>query len=190
MFTELLSSIKWDSHPCWKCCRKESPVSGTFPVRDRGTFWAESLTHTRGMCWQGLEEVCEKYIRNSYRKMSGRPLASLRCVPVRDPEPAGERFELHLQRLLTRGILEQTVASCCLNVINVPSWEKSPLIYVGLMYSGRALGGGSRGIQLLAALRVREAGVYLRSSLFVFCYNPLFAFKWKKQMCIKEWRVQ
>lgn len=91
-------------------------------MSDRGAFLAESLIIPEacvGRVRRGLEEGCEKYIRNSYLKMSGRPLPSLRCVPVRDPEPAGECFERHLQRLLTRGILEQTVASCCLNGIDV-----------------------------------------------------------------------
>lgn len=72
-----------------------------------------------GRVWQGLEEVCEKYIRNSYLKMSERLLPSLRCVPVHDPEPSDVCFELYLQRLLTRCISEQTVASYCSNVMDV-----------------------------------------------------------------------
>lgn len=71
-----------------------------------------------GRVWQSLEEVCEKYIGNSYLKMPETPPPPLRFVPVHDWEPTDICFELHLRCLLTKCVLEQTVASHCLKVMD------------------------------------------------------------------------
>lgn len=96
--------------------------------------------------------------------MSEKPLPPLGCVPVHDPEPADVCFELHLQRLLTKYVLEQTVASCCLNVMDVTLQEKTkkiPLMYVVLTYSGRMLNGSTHVTQHIVVLRLERSWVFI-----------------------------
>lgn len=125
MFTELLSSIRWNSRPCWKCYLHESPGSSTFPASDGYIFLAEPFIHTRGMCWHSLAgfrgslwKTHKKLLQENVSETSPFPQICACAWPR-------TCFELHLQCLLTECILKQTVSSCCSNVMDVTLQENT-----------------------------------------------------------------
>lgn len=177
MFTELLSSIRWNSHPCWKCYLNDSRGSSTFPVSDRYLFLVESSIHTRGMCWQSLagfrgslRKVQKKLLPENVRETS--PFSQMcacawpwthRCVLW--TSPAALTHKMYFR------------ANCCKLLLECDGCHlvrkhKYPLMHV-LMYSGRILNGSTRVTQHLAALSFERRWVFI---FFVSRLNFLWIF--------------
>lgn len=160
--TELLSPIRWNSHPPWKCYWGESSRGGTFPASDRNT-WLSLLFIPKacfGRVWQGLEEVCEKYISNSYLQMLGRPLPSQICACAWPRTHWGALWSS--PAALTHKMRFR--ANCCKLLLECDGChparrDKNPLMYVFLMYSGRWLNGSTHVTQLLTVLRFERSWV-------------------------------
>lgn len=178
MFTELLSSIRWNSYPCWKCYLNDSRGSSTFPVSDRYIFLVESSVHTRGMCWQSLAgfrgslwEVHKKLLPENVRETS--PFSQM-CACA---WPWTQWCVLWtLPPALTHKMYFR--ANCCKSLLECDGCHlvrkhKNPLMHVALMYSGRILNGSTRVTQHLAASRFEISQVFI---IFVSCLNFLFNF--------------